>query len=132
MSKKRQHHAYQRGVRMANLWKRLKGRILRWDQICVSKARAHKLPGWVGHIPTTFVTIGVIFFLIAYVLVSLASVSCVFAMWAITYIVKNIFRPIPVEITNWNDNKKSSFERFSWENEQHKNTYDKQSWHQND
>ncbi|REF42021.1 hypothetical protein [Serratia ficaria] len=132
MSQIRNQQAYQRGIRITRMWKRLKCTILKWDTNCVTKVRSHKLPGWVGHIPTTFVTIGVIFFLIAYALVSLAGVSCVFAMWAITYIVKNIFRPIPTEITNWNDNKKSSFERFSWENEQHKNTYDKQSWHQND
>lgn len=132
MSQTREQQAYQRGIRVARMWKRLKGTILRWDTFCVSKARKHKLPGWVGHVPTAFVAIGFIFFLIGYALVSLAGISCVLAMWAITYIAKNIFRPTPVEITNWNENKKSSFERFSWENEQHKNTYDKQSWHQND
>lgn len=46
-----QHHAYQRGVRMANRWKRVKSTILKWDNFCVSKARRHKLPGWFGHIP---------------------------------------------------------------------------------
>ncbi|WP_199638498.1 hypothetical protein JEM67_02230 [Serratia sp. PAMC26656] len=135
MSQTRNQQAYQRGIRVARMWKRLKGTILRWDHRCVSKARNYRLPGWVGHVPTAFVTIGFIFFLIGYALVSLAGISCVLAMWAITYIAKNIFRPTPVEITNWNENKKlekSSFERFSWENEQHKNTYDRQSWHQND
>lgn len=127
-----QHHAYQRGVRMASRWKRLKSTVLKWDRACVSKARSHKLPGWIGHIPTAFVAIGLIVFLFGYSIVSFAGVSCMIAMWAITYIAKNIFRPIPVEVTNWNENKKSSYERFSWENEQHKNSYDKQSWHQND
>lgn len=132
MNDTKQQHAYQRGVRMANLWKRLKDTILKWDSRCVSKARSHKLPDWIGHIPTAFIAIGLIFFFFGYAIVSLAGVSCMIAMWAITYIAKNIFSPIPVEITNWNENKKSSYERFSWENEQYKNSYDKQSWHQND
>lgn len=127
-----QHHAYQRGVRMATLWKRIKSTILNWDSRCVPKARSHKLPGWIGHIPTVFLASGLILFLFGYAIVSFARASCMISMWAITYIAKNIFRPIPVEITNWNENKKSSYERFSWENEQHKNVYDKQSWHQND
>ncbi len=127
-----QHHAYQRGVRMATLWKRIKSSILNWDSRCVSKARSHKLPGWIGHIPTVFLASGLILFLFGYAIVSFARASCMISLWAITYIAKNIFRPIPVEITNWNENKKSSYERFSWENEQHKNVYDKQSWHQND
>ncbi|MEL5421579.1 hypothetical protein [Serratia nevei] len=60
MNEKRQHHAYQRGVRMANLWKRLKGTILKWDAICVAKARRYKLPGWIGHIPMVLLTISIL------------------------------------------------------------------------
>lgn len=132
MNQTRDQQIYQRGMKAARLWKRMKETILRWDQRCVSNARQHKLPGWIGHIPTVLVVIGFILFLIGYALVSLASVSCVIAIGALSYIVKNIFSPTRVEITNWPVNKKSNFERFSWENEQHKNTYDKQSWHQND
>ncbi|MGP0838106.1 hypothetical protein [Serratia sp. CY85251] len=51
MSEIRDQQAYQRGIKAARLWKHLKGTILRWDQRCVSSARKHKLPGWVGHIP---------------------------------------------------------------------------------
>lgn len=51
MSQTRNQQAYQRGIRVALMWKRLKGTILRWDHRCVSKAHAHKLPSWVGHIP---------------------------------------------------------------------------------
>jgi hypothetical protein len=51
MSETRDQQAYQRGIKAARLWKRLKGTILRWDQACVSSARKHKLPGWIGHIP---------------------------------------------------------------------------------
>lgn len=51
MNETRQRHAYQRGVRMASLWKRLKGTILRWDSFWVSKVRKFNLPAWIGHIP---------------------------------------------------------------------------------
>ncbi|EMX8467010.1 hypothetical protein AAH178_002902 [Serratia marcescens] len=51
MSQTRDQQAYQRGIKAARLWKRLKGTILRWDHACVSSARKHKLPGWIGHIP---------------------------------------------------------------------------------
>lgn len=46
-----QHRAYQRGVRMASRWKRLKSTVLKWDRACVSKAQTVNLPKWVGHIP---------------------------------------------------------------------------------
>lgn len=51
MSQTRDQQAYQRGIKAARLWKRLKGTVLRWDHACVSSARKHKLPGWIGHIP---------------------------------------------------------------------------------
>ncbi|WP_413715411.1 hypothetical protein [Serratia ureilytica] len=51
MSQTRDQQAYQRGIKASRLWKRLKGTILRWDHACVSSARKHKLPGWIGHIP---------------------------------------------------------------------------------
>jgi len=61
MNDTKQQHAYQRGVRMANLWKRLKGTILKWDNICVSKARSLKLPGWTGHIPIIMLVVVIMF-----------------------------------------------------------------------
>ncbi|ELQ9312235.1 hypothetical protein R3D73_005287 [Serratia marcescens] len=57
MNETRQRHAYQRGVRMASLWKRLKGTILRWDSFWVSKARKHNLPAWIGHIPMSMLAV---------------------------------------------------------------------------
>lgn len=51
MSQTRDQQAYQRGIKAAHLWTRLKGTILRWDQRCVTNACKHKLPGWIGHIP---------------------------------------------------------------------------------
>jgi len=51
MKDTKQQHAYQRGVRIASLWKRLRGTILKWDSFWVSKARKYNLPAWIGHIP---------------------------------------------------------------------------------
>ncbi|WP_255326669.1 MULTISPECIES: hypothetical protein [Serratia] len=60
MNETRQHHAYQRGVRMASLWKRLKGTILRWDAFFVSKARKYSLPAWIAHIPMIILAISIL------------------------------------------------------------------------
>ncbi|QTF09650.1 hypothetical protein HC231_18285 [Brenneria izadpanahii] len=57
MSQTRNQQALQRGILAARMWKRLKSTILRLDQRCVSKARAHKFPGWVGHIPMSMFAI---------------------------------------------------------------------------
>lgn len=46
-----QERAYLRGVRAAKLWKRLTTVIRRWDCLCVTKARKHNLPAWLGHVP---------------------------------------------------------------------------------
>lgn len=58
MSQTQNQQAYQRGIRIARMWKRLKGTILRWDMFCVSKARKHKLPGWIGHVPIAVAFLG--------------------------------------------------------------------------
>lgn len=58
MSQTRNQQAYQQGIRIARMLKRLKSTILRWDTFCVSKARRHKLPGWIGHIPIAVAFIG--------------------------------------------------------------------------
>ncbi|HEI8955488.1 TPA: hypothetical protein SLG95_003602 [Serratia liquefaciens] len=58
MSQTQNQQAYQRGIRIARMWKRLKGTILRWDMFCVSKARKHKLPSWIGHVPIAVAFLG--------------------------------------------------------------------------
>lgn len=60
MNETRLHNAYQRGVRMASLWKRLKDTILRWDAFCVSKARKYSLPAWIAHIPMIILAISIL------------------------------------------------------------------------
>lgn len=86
MNNTTQHHAYQRGVRMANLWKRIKGTILQWDNVCVSKARSYKLPGWAGHIPIAIALFGS---LPAALLGGLAIAGSLLFIWAIAFILQN-------------------------------------------
>ncbi|WP_261436365.1 hypothetical protein [Serratia ficaria] len=87
MNETKQQHAYQRGVRMANLWKRVKSTILRWDAFCVTKARSYKLPGWIGHFP---IAIALIASLAAALLGGLAIAGCLLFIWAIAFILQQI------------------------------------------
>lgn len=91
MNEKKQHHAYQRGVRMANLWKRLKGTILKWDAICVAKARRYKLPGWIGHIPMIMLATSILA-AIAFGGLFIASIGII--MSAIILIALLVFEPL--------------------------------------
>lgn len=103
MNETRQHHAYQRGVRMANQWKRLNGTILRWDSFWVSKARKYNLPTWLGHVPITS-------------LVAISAVSCltggllvaviILFVWAFILLpsVMGFLRPtVNVKVSNWEE-----------------------------
>ncbi|HGE6737104.1 TPA: hypothetical protein ACGCBI_000531 [Serratia marcescens] len=87
MSQTRDQQAYQRGIKAARLWKRLKGTILRWDHACVSSARKHKLPGWIGHIAITFALVGSA---IAILFGSIVIIGSVLFIWAIVFILQNI------------------------------------------
>ncbi|MER5130472.1 hypothetical protein [Serratia marcescens] len=87
MSQTRDQQAYQRGVKAARLWKRLKGTVLRWDHACVSGARKHKLPGWIGHIAITLALIGSA---TAILFGSIVIVGAVLFIWAIAFILQNI------------------------------------------
>lgn len=87
MNDTKQHYAYQRGVRMASLWKRLKVTILKWDTFFVAKARAHKLPGWIGHVPIAIAFLGSV---TAALLGGLIIACCLLFIWAIAIILQNI------------------------------------------
>ncbi|HGL5836586.1 TPA: hypothetical protein ACKFTR_004290, partial [Enterobacter kobei] len=58
MSQARDQQAYQRGIWAARKWTRLKDTIMRWDRHCVAKARKHRLPAWIGHVPIVIALIG--------------------------------------------------------------------------
>lgn len=103
MNEKRQHHAYQRGVRMANLWKRLKGTILKWDSFWVSKARKYNLPTWLGHVPITcLVAVSAISGLTSGLLVAII----ILFIWALLLLpsMMEFLRPtVNVKVTNWEE-----------------------------
>lgn len=50
--------AWNRGVRLAGIWKRAKANLLNWDKKCVAWAKAHRLEGWMGHIPACLLCVG--------------------------------------------------------------------------
>ncbi|WP_232043331.1 hypothetical protein [Serratia marcescens] len=91
MNDTKQQHAYQRGVRMANLWKHLKGTILKWDMYCVSKAHRYKLPSWLGHIPMIMLATSI---LSAVVFGGLFIASIGIIMSAIILIALLVFEPL--------------------------------------
>jgi Flp pilus assembly protein TadB len=90
MSKIREQHAYQRGIKAARLWRRLKGTILRWDQYCVTNARKHKLPGWIGHIPMGMLAV---IMLVALVFGGIVIASVTIIIMALLLIILSILEP---------------------------------------
>ncbi|AVN35467.1 hypothetical protein [Serratia marcescens] len=86
MNETKQHHAYQRGVRMASLWKRIKGTIMKWDAFCVAEAHSHKLPGWIGHAPIAIVLFGSA---AAILFGGIVIAGCMLFIWAIAFILQN-------------------------------------------
>lgn len=67
---------------MANLWKRLKGTILKWDAICVAK-----LPGWIGYMPMIIALFGsTTVVLFGGVIIA----SCMLFIWAFAFILQHV------------------------------------------
>ncbi|MGK0666321.1 MULTISPECIES: DUF3742 family protein [unclassified Serratia (in: enterobacteria)] len=87
MNETRQHHAYQRGVRMASLWKRLKGTILKWDSFWLTKARKYKLPAWLGHMP---VAVALLVSLIIMLVGGAIITGALLFIWAIAFILQQV------------------------------------------
>lgn len=58
MYQSQQKRAWNRGVRLAGLWKRAKANLLKWDRKCVVWAKAHRLESWIGHIPVFLLCCG--------------------------------------------------------------------------
>ncbi len=69
------------------MWKRLKSTISRWDTFCVSKARKHKLPGWIGHVPIVVAFLGSV---TVALLGGLLTAGSLLFIWSIAFIIQNI------------------------------------------
>ncbi|HDY9015191.1 hypothetical protein POV95_07775 [Klebsiella variicola] len=129
MHQDQEERALQRGARAAVLWKKLRLIIFGLDHRCVVWAQRHNLPVWSGHIPIISLVIASV---VICAIGGFLLISAVFICWAAALVFGFLRTPVQVEITNWDDHRKSSYERFSWEADRHKNTYDKHSWHQDD
>ena len=86
MNQTRDQQAYQRGIRAARKWSRLKSVIMRWDRLCVSKVREYRLPAWIGHVPIVIVFIGSV---TAILFGGLLVAGCMLFIWAIAFIIQN-------------------------------------------
>uniref|UniRef100_UPI0035C6938D hypothetical protein n=1 Tax=Serratia quinivorans TaxID=137545 RepID=UPI0035C6938D len=103
MSQARNQQAYQRGIRVARMWKRLKGTILRWDLLWVSKASKYNLPTWLGHIPITcLVAVSVISGLTGGLLVAVV-ILFVWALLLLPSMVELLRPTVNVKVTNWEE-----------------------------
>jgi len=79
--------AYIRGHKVAVMWKCRKMSVITWDQRCVSWAKNHKLPGWIGHIPVIF---AVLISLAGIAAGGIAIVSAVILIWALAFILQHL------------------------------------------
>lgn len=105
--------AYARGYKAAGIWKQLKGSLVSWDHRCVTWARNHNAPLWVGRIP-----------LIAAVTISLASLIAgsiavalvIVFIWAMAFILQNIkLGNIPANESS-DEDKKDLYDEFIMDN----------------
>ncbi|AOV10022.1 MULTISPECIES: DUF3742 family protein [Enterobacteriaceae] len=87
MSKTGQQHAYQRGARIARLWKKVKGSVLHWDKRCVAWANKKHLPSWIGHAPIIVALLGL---LTAILMGSVVIAGCLLFICAITFTIQQI------------------------------------------
>ncbi|WP_199638472.1 hypothetical protein JEM67_02220 [Serratia sp. PAMC26656] len=102
MSQTRDQQAYQRGIWAARKWTRLKDTIMRWDRRCVAKARKHRFPGWIGHIPMIMLATSILA-AVAFGGLFIASLGIIIS--AIILIASLVFEPLDEQ-----NSRKSTFE----------------------
>ncbi|TSB29746.1 hypothetical protein FOT43_07515 [Serratia marcescens] len=123
MSQARDQQAYQRGIRAARKWSRLKNVTMRWDRLCVSKVREYKLPAWIGHVP---IVIALIASVAAMLFGGLLVAGCMLFIWTIAFILQNAGQNPSSEVTHENnslENPKNSSD-YAYESAVMNNEYD--------
>ncbi|HIE1059982.1 TPA: hypothetical protein ACXJQO_001448 [Serratia marcescens] len=108
MNQARGQQAYQRGIRAARKWSRLKNVIIKWDRLCVSKVREYRLPAWIGHVPIVIALIGSV---TAMLFGGLIVAGSMLFIWAIAFILQNAGQNLSGDVTHENnslENPKSS------------------------
>lgn len=58
MPQSQKNRAWNRGARLAILYKQMKVNLLNLDKICVTLAKKNRIPTWIGHIPLILVFAG--------------------------------------------------------------------------
>ncbi|HGY4932202.1 TPA: hypothetical protein ACNVCI_005045 [Citrobacter braakii] len=87
MYQSQEKRAWERGVRLAAIWKDTKKIFTRLDQRCVMLAKLYKLPKWLGHMPLLLVVLCSLVALIAGgLLISCSAVLLWALIAAITHI----------------------------------------------
>lgn len=78
--------AYNRGIKAADMWKKLKNVLSTWDRRCVHWASNHNAPKWVGRIPLVAAILASFTGMIAGGFVIALIIGF---MWAIAFILQN-------------------------------------------
>lgn len=111
--------AHARGVGAGNAFRNLKRGLKALDQRFVSKAKAHKMPGWVGHAP---LALSLVVIATTLIFGSLIVSGLILSVWALM-----LFSSVMGQ-TNLKEQNKASYERFSWEQDWDKDFYNRYDW----
>ncbi|MBK0488238.1 hypothetical protein GZZ45_08540 [Klebsiella aerogenes] len=76
--------AWNRGVHLAGIWKRVISNLLKLDKKCVVWAKAHRLKSWMGHIP---LILTIICLLVALITGGLIVSGSVVLLWSLIALV---------------------------------------------
>lgn len=103
MSQTKQQHAYQRGIRLARLWNKVKGNVLYWDRRCVALVNKKHIPSWVGHIPVVFLLAISIVTCLAGGLLFVGIAILIWAFLLLPSVMEAIKPTANVKVTNWEE-----------------------------
>lgn len=85
MPQSQKNRAWNRGARLAILYKQMKVKLLNLDKICVTLAKKNRIPTWIGHIPLILVFAGTLAGLLT---VGFVISACLIFLLCITFIAK--------------------------------------------
>ncbi|EBH9578867.1 hypothetical protein ER596_23715 [Salmonella enterica subsp. enterica serovar Havana] len=112
MSHSQDKRAWNRGVRLAGIWKRVTANLLKWDKKCVVWAKAHRLKSWMGHIPLLLTIICSLAALIAGGLIVSGSAVLLWSLIALVTQSGSSSENSTKNIFNENNNKNNFHDEF--------------------
>ncbi|QLS53466.1 hypothetical protein HV314_04560 [Citrobacter sp. RHBSTW-00887] len=92
MPQSQKNRAWNRGARLAILYKQMKVNLLNLDKICVTLAKKNRIPTWIGHMPLILVFAGTLAGLLT---VGFVISACLIFLLCITFIAKNVSSSAP-------------------------------------